>query len=59
MHSSRRHRGGSGTSRPSSGSSKLTEYAGGVRRFADFLDHLRLPWAVLAGRLKALTAQPA
>jgi hypothetical protein len=30
-----------------------------VRRFADFLDHLRLPWAVLAGRLKALTARPA
>src|SRR5260370_23058019 len=28
----------------------------GVRRFADFLDHLRLPRAVLARRLKALTA---
>lgn len=28
----------------------------GVRRFADFLDHLRLPRAVLASRLKALTA---
>ena len=28
----------------------------GVRRFADFLDHLRLPRAVLASRLKTLTA---
>jgi DNA-binding HxlR family transcriptional regulator len=28
----------------------------GVRRFADFLDHLGLPRAVLAGRLKTLTA---
>jgi DNA-binding HxlR family transcriptional regulator len=28
----------------------------GVRRFADFLDHLRLPRAVLASRLKNLTA---
>src|SRR5258708_7149853 len=29
---------------------------GGVRRFADFLDHLRLPRAVLSSRLKTLTA---
>ena len=28
----------------------------GVRRFADFVDHLRLPRAVLASRLKTLTA---
>src|SRR5260370_6779358 len=28
----------------------------GVRRFADFIDHLRLPRAVLASRLKTLTA---
>src|SRR5260370_17135125 len=28
----------------------------GVRRFADFLDHLRLPRAVLSSRLKTLTA---
>src|SRR5260370_29558966 len=28
----------------------------GVRRFADFLDHLRLPRAVLPRRLKTLTA---
>ncbi|HSZ43323.1 MAG TPA: helix-turn-helix domain-containing protein [Trebonia sp.] len=28
----------------------------GVRRFGDFADHLRLPRAVLASRLKALTA---
>jgi DNA-binding HxlR family transcriptional regulator len=28
----------------------------GVRRFADFIDHLRMPRAVLASRLKALTA---
>jgi DNA-binding HxlR family transcriptional regulator len=28
----------------------------GVRRFGDFADHLRLPRAVLATRLKALTA---
>ncbi len=31
MHSSRRHRGGSGTSRPGSGSGKLMEYAGTTR----------------------------
>jgi DNA-binding HxlR family transcriptional regulator len=28
----------------------------GVRRFADFIDHLRVPRAVLASRLKTLTA---
>jgi DNA-binding HxlR family transcriptional regulator len=28
----------------------------GVRRFADFTDHLRMPRAVLASRLKTLTA---
>ena len=28
----------------------------GVRRFADFIDHLRIPRAVLASRLKALIA---
>jgi DNA-binding HxlR family transcriptional regulator len=28
----------------------------GVRRFADFIDHLQIPRAVLASRLKALTA---
>jgi DNA-binding HxlR family transcriptional regulator len=28
----------------------------GVRRFGDFVDHLRLPRAVLASRLKTLTA---
>ena len=28
----------------------------GVRRYADFIDHLRMPRAVLASRLKALTA---
>jgi DNA-binding HxlR family transcriptional regulator len=28
----------------------------GVRRFADFIDHLGIPRAVLASRLKALTA---
>ena len=28
----------------------------GVRRFADFIDHLRIPRAVLASRLKTLTA---